>query len=128
VARLLPHRDGWRGEIRVSEVADGNSDISGKAFVLPVNGRTTCRAEMKSQHVATLGYSNPRRSFTGDGDLFAGKACLVADHGPRAALALQAVTHRDARWFALNREVKLPAGTGGASCHKSAPWLSSFGN
>src|SRR6516164_3133195 len=93
VARLLPHRDRRLREGRVGKSTDGNSDISGKAFVLPVNGRTACRAEMKGQHVAALGYSNPRRSFTGDRDPFTGKACLVADHGARAALALEAVTH-----------------------------------
>jgi hypothetical protein len=26
--RLLPHRDGWCGEIRFGEVADGNGDVS----------------------------------------------------------------------------------------------------
>jgi hypothetical protein len=35
------------------------------------------------------------------------------------------VAHGDARWFALNRKVKLPAAAGGASGgHGSAPWLS----
>jgi hypothetical protein len=34
VARLLPHRDGWSGEIQVGKVADGNGDISRKAFAL----------------------------------------------------------------------------------------------
>jgi hypothetical protein len=44
----------------------------------------------------------------------AGKAAthLIDDHGASAALALQAVAHSDARWFALNREVKLPAAAG----------------
>jgi hypothetical protein len=32
-------------------------------------------------------------------------------------LARQAVAQEDARWFALNSEVKLPATTGGASGH-----------
>ena len=36
-----------------------------------------------------------------------------------AALALQAMAHGDARWFALNREVKLPAVAGCASGHES---------
>ena len=49
---------------------------------------------------------------------------LVADRSASAALALQAVAHGDARWFALNRKVKLPAAAGGASGHGSAPWLS----
>jgi hypothetical protein len=49
------------------------------------------------------------------------KARLVADHRPGTALALQAVAHSDARWFALNREVKLPAAAGGASGHWLAP-------
>src|SRR5262249_26564285 len=123
VAGLLPHRDGWRREIRVGEVADGNSDVSGKAFVLPVDVGAACRAEIKGKRVAAFGCPHPRRSFTGDGDLLTGEARLVANHGASAALALQAVAHGDARWFALNRKVKLPAGTGGASCHRSAPWL-----
>ena len=83
-----------------------------------------CRTEMKGQRVAAFGWPYPGRSLTGEGDLLAAEARLVADYGARAALALQAVAHGDARWFALNRKVKLPAGTGGASCHRSAPWLS----
>jgi len=124
VTRLLPHRDGWCGEIRFGEVADGNGDISRKAFALPVDGGAACRTEMKGQWVATFGCPHPRRSLTGEGDLLAAEARLVADHGAGAALALQAVAHGDARWFALNRKVKLPAAAGGASGHGSAPWLS----
>src|SRR6516164_1469996 len=55
VACLLPHRDGRRGEIRVGEVAYGNSDVSRKAFALPINGGAACRTEMKGQRVATFG-------------------------------------------------------------------------
>jgi Metallo-beta-lactamase superfamily len=47
VPRLLPHRDGRRGEIRVGEVADGNSDDSRKAFVLPIDGGAAGRTEME---------------------------------------------------------------------------------
>jgi hypothetical protein len=45
---------------------------------------------------------------------------LVADHSPGTALTFQAVAHSDAGWFAFNRELKLPAAAGGASCiHES---------
>jgi hypothetical protein len=64
---------------------------------------------MKGQCVAAFGCPQPRRSLTGEGDLLAAEARLVADHGAGTALALQAVAHGDARWFALNRKVKLPA-------------------
>ena len=37
VTRLLPHRDRRCGEFRVCEVADGNGDVSGKAFALPID-------------------------------------------------------------------------------------------
>src|SRR4029077_9703656 len=121
VTRLLPHRDVWRWEIRIGEVADGDSNVSGKALVLPVHRGAACRAEVKGQRVATLGCSHPRRSFTGDGDLLTREARLVADHGASAALALQAVAHRDARWFALNRKVKLPAAACGASGGHGSP-------
>src|SRR5207248_7070939 len=67
----------------------------------------------------------PRRRLTGEGDLLAAEARLVADRGASAALALQAVAHGDARWFALNRKMKLPATAGGTSDgHGLAPWLS----
>jgi hypothetical protein len=57
-------------------------------------------------------------------DLLAAEARLVADDGAGAALALQAVAHRDARWFALSRKVKLPAAASGVSGgHRSAPCL-----
>jgi tetratricopeptide (TPR) repeat protein len=65
--------------------------------------------------VAALGRPRPRRGLAGKRHLLEPKARLVADHGPSAALALQAVTHSDARWFALNRKLKLPAAAGGAS-------------
>jgi hypothetical protein len=42
---------------------------------------------------------------------------MIADHGTSTALALQAVAHSDRRWFALNREVKLPAAAGGMTGH-----------
>jgi hypothetical protein len=79
---------------------------------------------MKGQRVAAFGCPHPRRSLSGEGDLLAAEARLVADHGAGAALALQAVAHGDARWFTLNRKVKLPAAAGGASGHGLAPWLS----
>ena len=80
---------------------------------------------MKGQRVAAFGYPYPRRSLAGECGLLAAEARLVADYGAGAALALQAVAHRDARRFALNRKVKLSAATGDASGgHGSAPWLS----
>ena len=79
---------------------------------------------MKGQRVAAFGRPHPRRGLTGEGDLLAAKARLVTYHGASATLALQAVAHRDARWFALNCKLKLPAAAGGASGHGLAPWLS----
>src|SRR5262249_30917087 len=100
-------------------------DVSRKAFALPVDGGAACRTEMKGQRIATFGCPHPRRRLTGEGDLLAAEARLVADRGASAALALQAVAHGDARWFALNRKMKLPATAGGASGgHGLAPWLS----
>src|SRR5215831_14190875 len=88
-------------------------------------GGAACRTEMEGQRVATFGCPHPRRRFTGEGDLLAAEARLVADRGASAALALQAVAHGDAQWFALDRKVKLPATAGGASSgHGPAPWLS----
>ena len=72
---------------------------------------------MKGQRVATFGCSHPHRSLAGEGDLLPAEARLVADHGASAPLALQAVAHRNARWFALNCKVKLAAAAGGASGH-----------
>jgi len=72
---------------------------------------------MKSHCVAALGCSHPRRGLTGDGDLLSAEACLIADHGASSTLTFQAVAHSDARRFALNRKVKLPAAAGGASGH-----------
>src|SRR5690349_7621716 len=61
--------------------------------------------------------SGSRRSLTGEGDLLAVEARLVADHGTSAALTLQAVAYGDARWFALNLKTQLPASAGGMSGH-----------
>lgn len=124
VALLLPHRDGRCGEIGVGETADGDGDVSGKAFALPVDGRAACRTEMKSQSLAAFGCPHPGRRLAGERDLIAAEASLVADHGAGAALALQAVAHGDAQWFTLNRKLKLRATACGASGHELAPWLS----
>ena len=64
-------------------------------MALPVDGRTTSWTEMKGQLVTALGRPCPRRNVPGDGDLLAAEARLVADYGARAALAFQAVAHRD---------------------------------
>jgi hypothetical protein len=70
---------------------------------------------MKGQRVATFRCAHLGRSLAGEDDLLSAKARLVADDGAGAALALEAVAHRDARWFTLDRKVKLPAAAGGVS-------------
>jgi hypothetical protein len=77
---------------------------------------------MIGHDVAAFGCSRPRRGLAGKRDLLKPKARLVTDHSPGAALTFQAMAHSDARWFALNRKVKLPAAAGGASGHWSTPW------
>src|SRR5260221_1005265 len=85
LARLLPHRDERRGEIRVGEAADGNGDVSRKAFALPVDGGAAGRTEMEGQRVAAFGRPHPRRSLTGEGDLLPAEPRLIADDNPGAA-------------------------------------------
>jgi hypothetical protein len=70
---------------------------------------------VKGQHVPAFGCPHPRRSLTGEADLLTPEARLVANHGASAALAREAVTHGDTRWFALDRKVKLPAAAGSVS-------------
>jgi hypothetical protein len=48
---------------------------------------------MKGQRVAAFGGPHPLRSLTGKRDLLPSEARLIADHGPGATLALQAMTH-----------------------------------
>jgi hypothetical protein len=79
---------------------------------------------MKSQCVAAFGFPCPRSRLTDERHLLTAKARLIANDGTSAALALQAMTHGNARWLALNRKVKLTAAAGGASGHGSDPWLS----
>lgn len=79
----------------------------------------------KVQRVPALGFPAPRRSLSGEGDLPAVEARLIADHGTSAALTLQAVAHGDARWLPLNLKTELPATAGGTSGHhRFAPRLS----
>ena len=70
---------------------------------------------MKGQRVAAFGCPLPRRSLSGKGNLFAAEARLVAYHSARAALTRQAAAHGDARWFALDRKLKLSAAAGRVS-------------
>jgi hypothetical protein len=94
-------------------------------LALPVYGGAACRTEMKGHRVTAVGCPRPIRGPTGDGDLLAAEKRSVADHSAGTALALQAVAHGDARWFALDSKVKLAAAAGGASGgHGLAPWLS----
>jgi hypothetical protein len=104
-------------KMRVGEVADGDGDVPGKTLILPIDGRAACRTKMKGHDVAAFSRPSPSRGLTAKGDLLKLKARLIADHSSSTALALQAVAHSDARWFALNREVKLSTATGGASSH-----------
>jgi hypothetical protein len=99
--------------MRVAEVAYSNCDNSRKAFVLPVDGGAAGRTEMESKRITAFGRSHPLRRVAVDGDLIPPEPRLVADDGASAALALQAMAHGDARWFALNREVKLAATASG---------------
>jgi len=70
---------------------------------------------MKSQRVAAFGCPRPCRGLAGESDLFAAEARLIADHSARSTLTRQATAHRDARGFALYREVKLSAAAGRVS-------------
>ncbi len=115
VARLLPHRDGRRREIRVGEVADGNNDISRKTFAFPIDGGSAGRAEVKGHDTPAFGRPLPRCRLASEDDLIGPKARLVADDGAGTALASQAVAHGDTRWFTFDRKVKLPAAAGGVS-------------
>jgi hypothetical protein len=124
VARLLPHGDGWGRETRIGEVADGNHDPPRTACVFPVDCRAAYWTKVIGQCVAALGCPRPRRRLAGDCDLIAAEERLVAEHGAGAALAGQTVAHGDARWFTVNRKVKLPAATCGVSGgHGFAPRL-----
>ena len=73
---------------------------------------------------AAVGRPLPRRGFAADGDWSRGNRAWLLITAPVPALALQAVAHGNARWFALNRKVKLPATAGGASGHGSNSVLS----
>src|SRR5262245_24513912 len=122
VARFLPNRDARRRESWVGEVADGNHDGPREAVVLPVDSRPAGRTEMKGQGVATFSRPCPRRRLAGDGNLLALKARLIAHHGSGAALAGEAVTHRNARWLALDRQMQLAAAARRASAgHELSP-------
>ena len=74
---------------------------------------------MKRHDVAAVSRPLPLRGFAGHRHLLAAVPRLVAEHGPGASLARQAVAHSVARGFAFDREVKLPATAGGMACHCS---------
>ena len=79
---------------------------------------------MKGHGVAAFGCSRPNRSLTEGDDLLVAIARLVTDDGSGSALALKAVAHGDARWFAVGRQRELPAAAGGASNgHGTTSWM-----
>src|SRR5215470_9200855 len=134
VAGLFPNRDRGRGKTRICEVADGDGNVTGKALALHIYGGAAGRAEVEGDRVAALGGARPGSGFSGEINLLAAEDRLVADDGAGATLALQTVTHRDARGLALDGEVELAAAAGGvpgghgvapvSSCvaHSSASW------
>jgi hypothetical protein len=79
---------------------------------------------VKSQRVAAFGRPRPPRFLAGEGDLLSTKACLIAERGTGAALALQAVAHGNPGWLALDGQVKLPATASGAAVGHGLPRLS----
>jgi hypothetical protein len=125
MAGPVEHCNGRRGEIRVGKIADSNGYVFRKALALPVYCGAACRTEMKGHRVATVSCPRPIRGPTGGGDLLAAEKRSVTDHAASTALALQAIAHGDARWFAVDSKVKLAAAAGGASGgHGLAPVLS----
>jgi hypothetical protein len=68
VAFLLPHSDRRCREFRIGEATDGASDVSGKAFALPIDSGAACWTEMKGQRVAAFSCPRPRSSLTRKGD------------------------------------------------------------
>ena len=119
MAQLFPYLDERCREIRIGKTANGNRDGFRKSCPLPVNGGAANRAEVEGQFIATFGVSCPRRRLTSKRDLTAMEACLVAEYCSCATLTFKAVTHRDARWFAVDGKVQLSAtACGTARLHK----------
>src|SRR5262249_31566812 len=121
VARLLPHRDARRRKARVGEIADGDGNVSGKTFPLPVDGGAAGGTEMEGQGVAAFCSARPRGRLAGEGNLVSAEPRLVADDGTRAALAFEAMAHGDACRLAFDREVKLSAAACGTSGGHRSP-------
>src|SRR5262249_35386562 len=105
----FPHRDRGRRKAGIGQGADGDGDEVGKALACPIDGGTTLRAEAEGQHVAAFGRARPLRGGAGEGDLRAPEAPLIAEHGPSAPLALQAMAHGDAHGLAFDSKMELPA-------------------
>ena len=109
-------------QLSAHDVATSDSEDACFAIGDPVDGRSAGRAEVIGHDAATVGCPLPYCRFAGDGDLIGSEPCLIADDRAGAALAGEAVAHGDTRWFAFDRQVKLPATAGGVSgTHGSNP-------
>src|SRR5689334_9199222 len=115
MAAFLPHRDGWGREIRISKAADGDGNQIGEAAILPMERGATHRAKAIGQDVAAFGRAGPFGGFSGKSNLRPAKARLIAEHGPGAALAFQAMAHGDAHGFASGADLELAATAGGVA-------------
>src|SRR5262249_10667638 len=82
---------------RLGGVSGGKELLPGTVRRAQIDGRAACRTEMKGQRGAAFSCPHPRCRLTGEGDLLAAEARLVADHGAGSALALQAVAHIEMR-------------------------------
>lgn len=122
MARLLPHRDLRRRELRIGESTDRDDDDVAEALALPVDRRAADRAEVEGHLAAALGDARPLRGLARDADLTGGKARLIADHRAGAALAREAMAHRHPRRLARDGEMELAAVAGGvAGGHRGSP-------
>jgi hypothetical protein len=112
-ARLVD-RDCGRRERWIGKSTDRDSDHVRHRGQAVVHRRAAFRAEVECSRVAVVGDANIFCGAPLDADSVTREARLDAERAPRAALAREAVTHRDSDRLPLRCQLKLPTAASGA--------------
>jgi len=91
---LLPHREGWRREVRISETADRDPVDVGVFVAFPEHIAAAIRTEMKSVGVTFIDLI-----FALDPNLSFWISAAGMDDGPGATLTRPTMTHLDPLWL-----------------------------
>jgi len=96
---LLPHREGWRREVRISETAHRDPVYVEVFVAFPEHVAAAIRAKMKTDLEAAVGVPLINLIVALDPNLSFWISAAGMDDGPGATLTRPTMTHLDPLWL-----------------------------